>query len=225
MLVGTDAEPAPEYATRRVPDDAPVALYEDAWLAIVDKPEGLLSVPGRSGALRDSALTRLRARYAGATLVHRLDLDTSGLLICAKDADTHARLQAMFARREIDKRYDAWLDGDVAGDSGVVELPLRVDLDDRPRQIVDPVHGKAAFTGWRVIAREDGRTRVALMPRTGRAHQLRVHAAHPQGIGVPIVGDRLYGRVADRLLLHAAHIAFVHPVTGENIAVDLPAPF
>jgi tRNA pseudouridine32 synthase / 23S rRNA pseudouridine746 synthase len=158
-------------------------------------------------------------------VVHRLDLDTSGLLLVAKDADTYAALQRQFAERAIDKRYIAWLDGDVRGESGVVDLPLRVDIDDRPRQIVDVRYGKSALTEWRVIERTGGRTRVALMPRTGRAHQLRVHAAHPRGLGVPIVGDRLYGRPDGRLMLHAASIGFVHPHTREHLVRHSVAPF
>ena len=160
-----------------------------------------------------------------------MDLDTSGVLLAAKDAATHALLQRAFARREIDKRYDGWLAGELApalGDHGVIELPLRVDLDDRPRQIVDPVHGKAAVTSWRVVERAAGRTRVELVPHTGRTHQLRVHAAHARGLAVPIVGDRLYGRddaPAERLLLHATSIAFAHPHGGERVHVEWPAPF
>jgi tRNA pseudouridine32 synthase/23S rRNA pseudouridine746 synthase len=146
-------------------------------------------------------------------------------MLCATDDATHAALQRRFARREIDKCYSAWLDGDVAGDAGTVELPLRVDPDDRPRQIVDPVHGKPAATEWRVVARAPGRTRVELRPLTGRTHQLRVHASHHRGIGVPIVGDRLYGRPGERLLLHAAHLSFIHPQTGARMSFDDPPPF
>jgi len=188
------------------------------------------SVPGRSGALRDSVQTRLRARYPAATgplVVHRLDLDTSGLLLAAKDEVTYAALQAQFARREVDKRYIALLDGVISADRGVVDLPIRVDLDDRPRQIHDPIHGKAAITEWLVLERRTETTRVALIPKTGRTHQLRVHAAHPLGIGAPIAGDRLYGRVHDqpRLMLHAERLAFVHPHTGERIELVRDAPF
>jgi tRNA pseudouridine32 synthase / 23S rRNA pseudouridine746 synthase len=207
-------------------------VFEDDWLVIVDKPAGLLSVPGRSGQLRDSVQVRLRARHpdaSGPMIVHRLDLDTSGLVLVAKDAATHAALQKLFACRAIEKRYVAWLDHEVGrpvgADRGVVELALRVDLDDRPRQIYDPVHGVPAVTEWRVIERAAGRTKVALVPRTGRTHQLRVHAAHPLGIGAPIVGDRLYGRPGDRLLLHAEGLAFVHPRTGARVSVERPAPF
>ena len=233
MLDGLDADPPPLFGAARVDPAEPRTVYEDRWIAIVEKPCGLLSVPGRSGALRDSVQTRLRARYPDATgplVVHRLDLDTSGLLLAARDEATYTALQRAFARREIDKRYVAWLDGELAaalGDHGVIELPLRVDLDDRPRQIVDPLHGKPAVTSWRVLERAPRRTRVELTPHTGRTHQLRVHAAHPLGLAAPIVGDRLYGRGDEdaRLLLHAASLAFTHPHTGERIAVSSPPPF
>jgi tRNA pseudouridine32 synthase/23S rRNA pseudouridine746 synthase len=228
MLRGLAADPVPVFGAEPIPADEPRTIFEDRWLVVVVKPAGLLSVPGRGGALRDSVLTRLRARYPDATgpvLVHRLDLDASGLLLAAKDADTHAALQRLFARQEIKKRYVAWLDGDVIGDGGLVELSLRVDLDDRPRQIVDPTNGKPAITEWRVLERVGSRTRVALFPRTGRAHQLRVHASHPRGIGAPIVGDRLYGRPGERLLLHAAQLTFTHPHTRALVTFEEPPSF
>lgn len=226
MLEGLATEAAPIFGADAIPADAPRILYEDAWLAVVDKPCGLLSVPGRSGALRDSVQTRLRARDADALMVHRLDLDTSGVMLVARDAATHAALQQQFARRTIAKRYVAILERDVRGEHGTIELALRVDLDDRPRQIVDAIHGKAAHTAWRVLTRAGGRTRVELTPHTGRTHQLRVHAAHPQGLAAPIVGDRLYGTAAAaRLMLHAESLAFAHPHTGESIAITVPAPF
>jgi tRNA pseudouridine32 synthase/23S rRNA pseudouridine746 synthase len=211
-------------------DLLPPIVFEDEHLLVLDKPVGLLSVPGRSGSHRDSVQTRLRARFADGSVVHRLDLDTSGLLLAAKNLEVYKALQAMFARREIAKRYVAVLDGDVLGDGGTIELALRVDLDDRPRQIVDDEHGKPATTRWRVIARDSGaRTRVELVPLTGRTHQLRVHCAHRFGLDAPIVGDRLYGTPASqhapRLLLHAERLAFTHPVTGKEIEVVSPAPF
>lgn len=227
MLEGLDVEPAPVFGEDAIDPEAPATLFEDRWLAVVVKPVGLLSIPGRSSKA-DSVLARLRRRYPGATgplLAHRLDLDTSGLMIAAKDAATHGALQRQFSERTVEKRYIAWLDGVVAGDGGTIDLPLRVDLDDRPRQIVDPVYGKSAITEWRVLGRTAKRTRVALFPRTGRAHQLRVHAAHPRGIGVPIVGDRLYGRTDVRLLLHAEAVAFVHPHTQERLRFENSAPF
>ncbi len=225
MLAGLDAEPPPVFGEDAVDPAAPWTIFEDAWLAVVTKPVGLLSVPGRSSKA-DSALARLRARYPAATgplLPHRLDLDTSGIMLVAKDLATHGALQRQFSEHTISKRYVAILDGDPPSDGGTIDLPLRLDVDDRPRQVVDHVHGKAARTEWRVLAREGGRTRVALYPKTGRAHQLRVHAA--TGIGVPIVGDRLYGRPADRLLLHAEAIDFVHPATGEHLHFEQSAPF
>ncbi len=228
MLEGLDAGAPPAYGAAPVAAAEPRTVFEDDWIVVVEKPVGLLSVPGRSGQLRDSVQTRLRTRYPHATgplVVHRLDLDTSGLLLAAKDLATYITLQADFARREVEKRYDAWLDGEVAGDAGRIELPLRVDVDDRPRQIVDPQHGKAALTEWRVVARESDRTRVELTPRTGRTHQLRVHCAHPRGLGAAIVGDRLYGRPAARLLLHAAVLAFPHPHLGTPVAFRSNPPW
>jgi tRNA pseudouridine32 synthase / 23S rRNA pseudouridine746 synthase len=207
------------------PDTALRVVFEDDWLLVVDKPIGLLSVPGRHDRLRDSVLLRVRERLPSAAVVHRLDLDTSGLLLLAKDETTYVELQRLFARRAIDKRYVAVLDGEVAGDRGQIDLPVRVDLLDRPRQIHDPAHGKAALTEWEVVARAPGETRIAFWPRTGRTHQLRVHAAHPQGLGVPIRGDRLYGRPADRLYLHAESLAFDHPRTGARVALTSPPRF
>ncbi len=228
MLDGLAVEPAPELGAAPIAPDEPRAVFEACGIVVVDKPCGLLSVPGRSGALRDSVLVRLRERYPDATgpmLVHRLDLDTSGLLLATTRPELHAALQRLFARREIDKRYVAWLDGEVPRDHGVIELPLRVDLDDRPRQIVDPIHGKRAITEWRVVERDARRTKVIFTPRTGRTHQLRVHASHPDGLAAPIVGDRLYGRAGARLMLHALSLGFDHPATGERIEVSCPAPF
>jgi len=226
MLEGLDVEPAPQFPAVAVAADEPRVVFEDRWLMVVAKPCGLLSVPGRSGQLRDSVATRLRRAHPALEVVHRLDLDTSGLLLAAKDAETYVALQRLFARREVDKRYVAWLDGVVEGERGTIELAHRVDVDDRPRQIVDPVHGKLAITEWRVVERRDGRTRVELVPRTGRTHQLRVHCAHPLGLAAPIAGDRLYGLAsAERLLLHAEALAFVHPHTHARIALELPAPF
>lgn len=225
MLDGLDVDPAPVHGSDARAELA--VVHEDAWLVVVDKPCGVLAVPGRGGALRDSVATRMAALYPGSSVVHRLDLDTSGLMIIAKDADTHAAMQRAFAQREVDKRYVAWLSGDVTGEAGVIELPLRTDIEDRPRQIVDRVHGKQASTEWRVVERDPGRglTRVELVPRTGRTHQLRVHAAHPDGLGAAIVGDRLYGnRTAERLMLHARFLRFVHPHTRERVELEAALP-
>jgi tRNA pseudouridine32 synthase / 23S rRNA pseudouridine746 synthase len=225
MLGGLDVEPPPVFGAARIPDDEPRAVFQDEWVIVVDKPVGLLSVPGRDAALLDSVRERLRARSPGLTVVHRLDLDTSGLLLAARDDETYVALQRQFAERLVDKRYVAILDGEVTAEAGTIELPLRVDLDDRPRQIVDPVYGKPALTTWRVAGRDGARTRVHLVPHTGRTHQLRVHAAHPLGIGAPVLGDRLYGREAERLFLHAETLAFTHPRTGARVTLESPAPF
>ncbi len=232
MLLGLAADPPPVFGADAIPSTEPVAVYEDAQIVIVNKPCGLLSVPGRSAQLQDSVMSRLRERYpesTGQLVVHRLDLDTSGLLLAAKDTSTFSSLQRLFSLRQIEKRYVAWLDGDVTGDSGVIELPLRLDVDDRPRQIHDPEFGKSAVTRWLVLERIDGRTKVALSPLTGRTHQLRVHASHPLGLNAPIIGDRLYGREAprdgQRLFLHAELLAFVHPGSGVALRVESPAPF
>jgi tRNA pseudouridine32 synthase/23S rRNA pseudouridine746 synthase len=208
MLGGLEVEPAPVFE-KAIGDHEPRIVYEDEWFTVVDKPCGLLSVPGRSQ--RDSVQTRMQHRLGSAYVVHRLDLETSGLMVVAKDPATYTELQRLFAERAVEKRYIAHLDGEVSGESGVVELPLRLDVDDRPRQVVDPVHGKFARTEWQILSRRENRTVVALTPRTGRTHQLRVHAAHVRGIGVPIVGDALYGRVGGRLHLHAESLSFVHP--------------
>ncbi|REG31761.1 RluA family pseudouridine synthase [Archangium gephyra] len=203
-------------------------LYEDAWLLVVDKPRGLLSLPGRHEPSRDSVLVRLQRRETketGLQVVHALDPETSGLLLLARDPETHAALQRQFARREADRRFVAWLDGHVAGDQGVIELPLRPDREDRRRHLVDPLHGKRAVTGWRVAQRSGSRTRVSLWPHTWLPHQLRVHAAHPLGLGAPITGDRLYGGDDARLMLHAEAVTFIHPHTGERVELECHAPF
>lgn len=210
----------------RVDADALRVIHEDAAVVVVEKASGLLSVPGRSAALRDSVLTRVRERYPeadGPLLVHRLDLDTSGVLLVARTPDVFVELQRQFAARAVQKEYVAIIEGAPRADGGVIALPLRVDADDRPRQVHDPVHGKSAITEWRVLSRGAGRTRVMFVPRTGRTHQLRVHASHPLGLDAPIVGDRLYGsdrHHEERLLLHAARLTFVHPVTGAQMTVD-----
>lgn len=232
MLLGLPADPTPEFGANPFDASAPEVVYEDADILVVDKPAGMLSVPGRSPRLRDSVEARLRARYPDATgqlVVHRLDLDTSGLLLAARDQPTFSALQRLFSLRLVTKRYIAWLDGDVDGDAGSIDLPLRVDVDDRPRQIHDAEHGKPALTTWRVLLRERGRTKVALMPLTGRTHQLRVHCSHPLGLDAPIHGDRLYGRrvpeAGTRLMLHAEFLSFLHPRSRALVQVERPAPF
>lgn len=232
MLRGLPADPPPLFGAAALHPDEPRAVYEDEHLLVVNKPAGMLTVPGRSASLQDCVVSRLRARYPDATgplVVHRLDMDTSGLLLVAKSMDVAKALQRLFSLREIDKHYVAVLDGHVRGEHGHITLPLRVDIDDRPRNIVDPVHGREAHTEWYVLSRGATQTRVRFVPHTGRSHQLRVHASHQDGLDAPIVGDRLYARTApeddERLLLHAERLAFVHPVTGVRVDVEALAPF
>ena len=194
-------------------------VYEDADLWVVNKPSGMLSVPGKSH--RESVISILQERcQEGETplVVHRLDMDTSGLLIVAKHKTAHYRLQKQFRDRQIHKTYVAVLDGEPLpiGEEGRIELPLSPDLMHRPFQKVDKAHGKPAVTLYRVV----GEHVVELHPLTGRTHQLRVHCAHSEGLGCPIKGDNLYGRRADRLYLHAALIAFAHPTSGEGMVFE-----
>ena len=198
---------------------APTILYEDSHLAVIVKPAGMLSVPGKID--RPSVEQFMRERWhdeVNPLIVHRLDMETSGLMVVARTKWAHQQLQEQFARHEVSKRYEAILDGPWPASlpaEGIISLPLRPDIDDRPRQLVDPVNGKEAKTRYRVAPLEGNKRRVSLFPLTGRTHQLRVHCAHPDGLGIPILGDALYGKPADRLYLHAAEITFRHPKTGE----------
>lgn len=227
MLEGLDVaqEKTPHRPTRSLVMET---IYEDDRIIVFSKPAGLLSVPGRGAHGADSVLSRMKSGHpdaTGALIVHRLDLDTSGVMVAALDPRAHAFLQGQFARREVEKRYVAWLDGEVVSDHGRIEWAMRKDFEDKPRQIYDPVHGKLAITDWRVLERREGRTRVEFFPRTGRTHQLRVHASHRLGLGAAIVGDRLYGKAAERMLLHADRVAFRHPTTGETMSFESPADF
>lgn len=201
-------------------------MYEDEWLSVVNKPAGMLSVPGKSDI--DSVYGRVRRMYPEATgpmVVHRLDMATSGLILIAKTKEVHQNLQAQFKNRTVCKRYVAWLDGIVEKKEGHIELPLRPDPEDRPRQVVDAVHGKPAVTDYTVLHYDSGRTFISFIPKTGRTHQLRVHSAHPLGLNAPIVGDELYGRKADRLYLHAEYLGFIHPVSGVYMEIEKESGF
>jgi len=191
-------------------------VYADDAIIVVDKPSGLLSVPGRTAAI--SLEDQLRAHFGLVYMVHRLDMDTSGLMVVARTMTAYHHLQRQFLQHTVHKEYVALLDGTVTA-SGTIPLPLRPDLTDRPRQLVDPVHGKEAVTDYAPIAqRPDGRTLIRLTPHTGRTHQLRVHCAHADGLATPIVGDALYGHPASsRLCLHAAELCFIHPSTGQKL--------
>ena len=224
MLQGLDVEDNPLEQPQQ--DTVLNTVYDDLWLTVLNKPSGMLTVPGK--ALEDSLLTRYQAAHPeahGPIVVHRLDQETSGLVIFAKDKATHKALQQQFEQHTISKRYIALLDGLVMQDEGVIDLPIRPDVDDRPRQRVDREHGRPAVTRYRVLERNDGVTRISLEPLTGRTHQLRVHASHPLGLNCPIVGDRLYGRTARRLMLHARSITFVHPATGETLSLTCSPDF
>lgn len=201
-------------------------VYEDDYLTVVNKPAEFLSVPGKD--ITDSVWSRVKLLYpnaSGSLIVHRLDMSTSGLLLIAKSATVYKNLQAQFIQRKVKKRYVALLDGIVNESKGVIDLPLRVDLDNRPNQIVCFDYGKPAKTEWEVLEKRGNQTLVHFYPITGRTHQLRVHAAHQLGLNSPIVGDDLYGTKANRLHLHAESITFNHPVSKESITVTVAADF
>jgi tRNA pseudouridine32 synthase/23S rRNA pseudouridine746 synthase len=202
-------------------------IYQDDRLVVLDKPSGMLAVPGRGPALADCLAARVQSAWPGALVVHRLDRDTSGLLVMALDPAAQRELSRQFAERETAKLYAAVVAGHVAGDSGTVDLPLRKDFDRPPRHCVDPAHGRPAQTRWRVVARQANRTRMALEPLTGRSHQLRIHMAE---LGHAILGDPLYGDamslgMAERLLLHAERLTLAHPTDGRRMTFESPVPF
>jgi tRNA pseudouridine32 synthase/23S rRNA pseudouridine746 synthase len=211
-------------------------LYQDEALIVVNKPAGLLSVPGRTSDRADSVVTRLRGLVSHQAVlpVHRLDQETSGLLLLATDAEIYRALQRQFQKRQVRKVYEAVLAGSLLQAQGVIDLPLASDPGDRPRQRVDWQRGKSSLTHFRVLTRMEHCTRVELEPHTGRTHQLRVHAADPQGLGIPILGDRLYGdrhegdrheTAPERLHLHARELSLTHPVTGTGVHFEAETPF
>lgn len=225
MLQGLSVDPNPVLATALVGVE-PQIIYDDDVMAVVNKPAEYLSVPGKTEA--PSVFTFVRNRYPqadGPLMVHRLDMSTSGLIVIAKNMQAYHHLQNQFQNHLIRKRYVALLDGVVPEERGVVQLPLRVDLDDRPRQLVCFEHGKPSVTHWRVIGRGEKTTRVHFFPLTGRTHQLRMHAAHSLGLNCPIVGDDLYGQPANRLHLHAETLELVHPVSGSSMKFFAPPDF
>ena len=201
-------------------------VFEDDYLAVINKPAEFLSVPGKN--IKDSVYQRVKNLYPEATgplIVHRLDMSTSGLLLIAKSEAIYKELQSQFIKRTVQKRYVALLDGIVATDEGYIDLPLRVDLDNRPNQLVCYEHGKPAQTKYKVIERKEGKTRIHFFPISGRTHQLRVHASHVSGLNCPILGDDLYGIKEKRLYLHAEEITFNHPITKQNVTVFKAANF
>ena len=215
--------------------DASLVVHADAYLLVIAKPTGLLSVPGRGADKQDCASTRVERLYPDAKVVHRLDMATSGLLLMARGAEMQRRLSLAFARREVGKRYLAVVAGqldappDAVDGWALIDLPLAADWPNRPRRVVDRECGKPSQTRWRVLAHEADRdaTRLELEPLTGRSHQLRVHL---QAVGHPILGDSLYAPPqvqarAPRLLLHASELRFAHPADGSVLHFSSTAPF
>ena len=251
MMQGLEVDPDPEslgFAHMQLP-----VIYEDEWLLVVDKPSGMLSVPGRIEQY--SVETIMQERYPGSIIAHRLDMGTSGLLIIAKSLEVYRPLQEQFVKHQVKKKYLALIEPKAPHNphnthlthnthppkSGTISLPLRPDPMNRPRQVVDMEHGKRAVTDYEILSptltshceatlakRELSPLTpqlVALYPQTGRTHQLRIHCAHPDGLGSPIIGDELYGTKGKRLMLHAAEIWFQHPVTGQQMHLVSPPPF
>ena len=199
-------------------------IYQDEYLIAVNKPSGLLSVPGRGEHKQDCVVARLHQQMPEIRVVHRLDCHTSGVMLLAIGPDIQRQLSRLFHDREVEKRYVALVHGVVEQDSGIVDIPMRGDPDDRPRQVIDYLRGKPAQTQWRLLDIENHTnehfSRLLLRPVTGRTHQLRVHC---MALGHPIVGDRLYHEAghqnAERLMLHAEQLEFIHPVTGESVCL------
>ena len=229
MLQGLDVDPDPallNFERQELP-----VVYEDEWLLVVNKPSGLLSTPGRVEEY--SVETMMQQRYPGSMIAHRLDMGTSGLLIVAKTLEVYRNLQEQFVKHQVRKKYLAVLEPlenletldrlDILERRGTISLPLRPDPMNRPRQLVDPEHGKRAVTDYEFLSD----SLVALWPQTGRTHQLRIHCAHPDGLGRPIVGDELYGtrEKGQRLMLHAAEIWFCHPVKSINMHLSVAPDF
>jgi len=218
-------EPAP-YLVPHSREDIRI-LYADHDLLLVRKPHLLLSIPGRHPANKDCLITRLRQTYPTASIVHRLDLDTSGIMVIPLNKTTHAQISRQFQQREVRKSYLAVVYGVVERDAGEIDLPIACDWERRPRQMICHARGRAALTRYRVLSRAADRTRVLLQPVTGRSHQLRIHMRE---LGHPILGCDMYAHdaalaMADRLLLHATELAFIHPATGQWLRVECPPDF
>lgn len=200
-------------------------IYQDEHLLVINKPSGLVSVPGKGNHKNDSLSQRVLHHFPSAPsypAVHRLDMDTSGLILFALNPASLRLLARQFEQRSVKKEYIALLGGGLAKDSGRIELAFRLDPDNRPHQVYDPVQGKLGISLWKVIERRGNVTRVLFSPLTGRTHQLRVHSAHPLGLGVPIIGDTLYGdgQAHGELKLHASLLSFTHPVRDETITLQ-----
>lgn len=225
MLEGIKMEDNPFYKNPAEGKDIEI-IYEDNYMLAINKPAEFLSVPGK--LVSDSVYERIKKKYPNATgplVVHRLDMSTSGIMLIAKTEEIYVALQSQFIKRTVKKCYEAILDGLIKDDKGYIDLPLRVDLEDRPRQMVCYEYGKPAQTIWEKISVENNKTRVYFYPITGRTHQLRVHASHSLGLNTPIAGDDLYGTKVERLHLHAKSITFVHPITHQSLTIEVKANF
>ena len=234
MLQGLDVDPSPD--AEGFPHLGVEIVYEDEALAVLNKPSGMLSIPGRTEDY--SIATWAQERWPGSQPVHRLDMWTSGIILVAKTNEAYQSLQKQFTDHTVKKKYLAVVEGTPKEEHGIIDLPLLCDPMNRPRQVVDFERGKRAITEYRVLSPpESGGVRgglnrgsgtfslLALWPHTGRTHQLRMHCAHPDGLGCPIMGDELYGTKADRLYLQAQAISFIHPTTGKKMHFELPAAF
>ena len=238
MLQGLDVDPSPDEAG--FPHLGVEIVYEDESLAVLNKPSGMLSIPGRTEDY--SVATWAQERWPGSQPVHRLDMWTSGIIIIAKTNEVYQALQKQFTEHTVKKKYLAIVEGMPKEEHGIIDLPLLCDPMNRPRQVVDFERGKRAITEYRVLGSVTGGrffcytadvtkepspcyALLTLWPHTGRTHQLRMHCAHPDGLGCPIMGDELYGTKADRLYLQAQAISFVHPTTGKKMHFELPAAF
>ena len=205
-------------------------LYHDKSIVIVNKPGGLLSVPGRGKDKQDCAAGRLKSIFPdmiAQPAVHRLDMYTSGLMVFARTAEAHQLLSMQFEKREVKKHYQALLDGVIEAERGEIHLSFRLDPNNRPLQIYDAEHGKPGITIWKKLGTQDGNSRLEFTPLTGRTHQLRIHSAHSLGLGTPIIGDSLYGtgKDGDQMMLHATSLQFSHPESMENVCFKSIPPF
>ena len=205
-------------------------IYRDTAIVVVNKPGDLLSVPGRGPDKQDCIVQRIRNLFPDCIpqpSVHRLDMETSGLMVLALTTEAHRNLSIQFQNRTVKKQYLAVLEGIVAEEQGEIRLAFRLDVTHRPYQIYDPARGKCGITLWEKIVVQNHQTRILFTPVTGRTHQLRAHAAHPMGLGCPIVGDQLYGngKPGDRLLLHASYLSFQHPENSKTLCFESPSWF
>lgn len=221
------SQDAPRPITYDPPNDPLKVVHHDAHILILSKPSGLLTVPGKPAAHADCLETRARTEFPTATIVHRLDMDTSGVLVMAMTPNAHRHLGLQFEKRKTEKSYTARVWGEMTEDEGTVVAPIITDWPNRPRQMIDFENGRSAETRWQVLDREAGATRVALHPHTGRSHQLRVHML---SLGHPILGDNIYAHddafnAADRLQLHSTSLTLHHPDGGQRITFSDPCPF